>query len=955
MKRSGLASFVVLFVALAVGLGFAAPAAPGTAEGEEVGAAESLADCVAARGHLLVQFVIDESGSLRDTDPEHRRVDAIRTALAGIDSIRMGSGEQAPTVEVSLAGFSVGYETLEPWTRLDDASAARLQDRATVFTERNRGFDTDYVAALQGAQVSLADRSAAITAGGEDAPCKALVWFTDGEFDIEDRTSDRSLQFGTTKPWAPEFDLQRQGAGDELEARGIRVICDANGVADQIRSDDVILVTVPLATQITAEREAQLESITSGGSGGQTCGSAPGVGAYLSSDDGAGLIGIFDSAVSGAAGGTPVDPESPVPVCAGSVCSEGTRTFTVDPGIRQFHVLALTGAPGVDVELSAPDGAVLPIDSGQSGSGELAGGEVTYTWVAPDALVIDVALPVDDSAAGEWQMTFIDRTGQNPGAVASSQIHLFGDLTPELLDADELVFRLGEPTPFRFELQRQEGTPPTEDVFESVEATAVVTIPETGERRTVPVTADDVGVYSGEFVVPEEVNASVLNLSLRADATTSSGVALRPVVRTTAVPVGLPLTYPQVEPAELRLSSVTGTEAASGALTVRGSDQGGGCVWVESIEITEAPEEVGAVATTPSPSSRDDCLEVPEGSEQTIAITAQPAEAGRGAVEGTVRLGLSSQVASDEVVSLEVPLAFDVARPVNQARRLGLFLGLLIPGILLPFIVLWVVNWFGARFEPPSELRSAFVPVRVEDGAIRASGDSTSLFDGGRAFENVGEPTERAREFSVSGVTFRGRVHLVPFLPPYGEASAEGLRVGSAWAHAGPVTGRSTRVPLALPKTWIFVASEEQLETGQGAVLAFIETGASSEQVPEVERSVREGLPSLVRDLQDLQRREAEESVAAVADEPAPSPTSGPGAGIDSVEDDDDGGWGSGPSTANDALPLDDDEDGGWSSGGGATQDDGGWSAGTSSIEGSASAPDADDDGGWSSGRSDDW
>jgi hypothetical protein len=970
---------VGLLLVLAAGVLLAAPASPGTGtpEGEELGAPEALADCVAARGHLLVQFVIDESGSLRETDPEHRRVDAIRTALAGIDGIRAGGGEDAPTVEVSLAGFSVGYETLEPWTTLDDAAADRLQAGAAAFADRNRGFDTDYVVALQGAQASLADRSAAITAGGDDAPCKALIWFTDGEFDIEDRTSDRSLQHGTNKPWAPDFDLQRDGAGDELEARGIKVICDADGVADQIRGDDAIFITVPLATQITPEREAQLESITVGTSGGQTCGSTEAVGAYLSSDDGKGLLGIFDGVISGSQGGTPVVPEPPVPVCTGSSCVEGTHTFTVDPGIRQLHVLALTGSAGIDVELVAPDGAMLPIAAGENGTAELDGSDVTFTWVAPDALVLDVFLPADDDAAGEWKLTFIDRTGQNPGAVASSQIHLFGDVTPVLLDEEELVFRLGEDTPFAFELQRQEGTPPTGDVFETIEATAVVTIPETGERRDVPVTADADGTYRGEFAVPEDVHASVLNLTLRADATTASGVALRPVVRTTAVPVGLPLSYPQVEPPELRLSSVTGTEAAAGELVVTGSDEGAGCAWVEGIEIIEAPDEVGDLATTPAPASREDCLEVPQGEQRTIEITAQPAEAGRGSVEGTVRLGLTSQVASDEVVSLEVPLSFDVARPVNQARRVGLFLGLLIPGILLPFLVLWGVNWFGARFEPPSELRSAFVPVRIDDGAVaRASGEGEGLFDGGRSFENVGEPIERTREFSVSGVTFRGRVHLVPFLPPYGQASAEGLRIGSAWPYAGPVDGRTTRVPLALPKTWLFVASDEQLASGQGSVLAFVETGAGSEQLPEVERSIREGLPSLVRDLQDVQRGE-EEAAAASEEAKANKAAERTGRSKDadapagavpaaaSTDEGDDGGWSSGSTTP--AFEADEhDDDGGWSSGstspstttsspGVLDDDDGGWSSSTDDQPSTPPPSEDDDDGGWSSSRSDDW
>src|SRR5438046_2375522 len=63
-----------------------------------------LASCVAGKKRLAVVFLIDESGSLKHTDPANSRVVAAQAAIRGLNGL-VARGAGKIRVDVQVAGF----------------------------------------------------------------------------------------------------------------------------------------------------------------------------------------------------------------------------------------------------------------------------------------------------------------------------------------------------------------------------------------------------------------------------------------------------------------------------------------------------------------------------------------------------------------------------------------------------------------------------------------------------------------------------------------------------------------------------------------------------------------------------------------------------------------------------------------------------------------------------------
>ena len=84
------------------------------------------------------------------------------------------------------------------------AALAGQADRLLTLAERDTGMDTDFVNALTGARLALADEAvAASAAGGSGSPCKAILLLTDGRYDTGVRgNADQLAKSGDGKPSA---------------------------------------------------------------------------------------------------------------------------------------------------------------------------------------------------------------------------------------------------------------------------------------------------------------------------------------------------------------------------------------------------------------------------------------------------------------------------------------------------------------------------------------------------------------------------------------------------------------------------------------------------------------------------------------------------------------------------------------------------------------------------------
>ena len=99
------------------------PEAEGDPEAEEdpaeVDPFDRLASCVGAEGRLLVVLLVDESASLRQTDPDDQRVVAARAALRSIDLLRgTDAAGDSVAIDVLVSTFSFDFAAVDDWTSL---------------------------------------------------------------------------------------------------------------------------------------------------------------------------------------------------------------------------------------------------------------------------------------------------------------------------------------------------------------------------------------------------------------------------------------------------------------------------------------------------------------------------------------------------------------------------------------------------------------------------------------------------------------------------------------------------------------------------------------------------------------------------------------------------------------------------------------------------------------------
>jgi hypothetical protein len=889
---------LVALVLLVVGLVGPATDVPASAQTEEGGdpALESLATCLRERESLMVLFLMDESGSLQRTDPDAQRVVAAKVALTNLQRLAaVEMGQRSPAIAVGLSGFATEYSALTAFTALDEDTAVQLSRDIDSFAERNEGLDTDYATALEGAREDLNRGAAEISTETGVTPCRAIALFSDGDYDIEPRNTEFRRSQGLTRPYAPDLPLDVEGNPELVIERGKAEICTGDGIRDQLVDDDAVLMTVALTDDISAEDTAWLEALSVGAADGEACGARVTAedGFFFGADNLPGLIAAFDRITQLLGGGAELPVEEELRVCERTFCAEGTREFEVDETLSRFHLLGDLGAEGIRLEVRAP-GETSPIALPAEGSGSLTAGgaDLQFDWLSPQAVTLDATLSRDSRDwVGTWSVTFIDPTGDNPDAPAQSQIYLYGDVVPELVEVPQL--RLGETAQLSVHLVDSLGTAlDTGAIQGSVAVSAIVIDPTNEQEVDLPLEEPDgEGRYTASYPVPDDLEASSLSLRLRNVVTTTAGVRLAPFTTTYQLPVAPPVEYPRIETAELRLTSVTGVGTATGSLRIVGGDRTGH-VWFEEARFVRAPAEAGPLTMTMSPatSSGEEYLSISAGETMEIDVTVENSELGSGRVEGALGLVLGVE-GEDRQIRQEVPLSYDLARPVDQAFRALLFAALLLL-CLLPILFMYLLNWLGAKFEAANELLYADIPVTVGRGdQIRRDGARDGrlqpVLDD---FANVAGPATRSRRLDVGPLHLRGRVSRSPFKPPYGVAMADGRHVGSAGRLRKRGRWTKAEVPLALAGTWMFLLNEsatteaipEDGEPDDGEIhgnLILIVSYASSgfaSQIERLEGKLDVDLPTAAR---ALSREAAKKAAASQKKEPEEPPQTPMGRG----------------------------------------------------------------------------
>lgn len=802
MKRTTIALLLLLSFALPLTAVLGA---------EEDAALNDLAACVQNKRHLLVALVMDQSGSLQETDPRGDRIVAATTAVSRLAEIAESASNdtEQPKVEVMLSGFDDTFDPLNNpgWVDLDASTLPSTLDRVASYAEKDSGIDTDFYAAFDGARKALAARANALSAESDGvSPCEVLLLFTDGEYSIDVRSNANER-----KPYAPDVPLNSEEGVQRAVSAGQRAVCRGGGVADQIRSLGVIPVVVSL--NATGFDQGFIRSVATGKGCGEAGAKRPGV--FLSTNELGNLIRTFDSVAAQIGGGTPI-PEGPgdtVTVCARKACPRGSRSFAIDDSLSRFHILVQLGAENIETELRSPRGGKpLVIRDGAAAKDSLNGIPVTVSSLSSNVFSIDAEKPTSTlNWTGKWTVTFIDRDGRNPNALVDSQIVLYGDLVP-LFDKG-LTFQSGEENDFEVEIASKQGQPtPPQGFVQKADLRVVVTDPVDGSRETVSMQERE-GRFVGTYTPREQSAAPSLNVTATLGIVSSSGVSLVPTRTTISVPVLPPAEFPRFEEGEIRLSTLEakGDTQKEALITVIGPERGSGCVWFDpEPQFSTLPPETDALSFSVTPAALDEasCVEVGAGQQETIRLRFHRGEraGGVGEVEASLVAHLTSDESADQRRQVLTATFGMSPGPIQLTQAIGILAGLMAGGVLLPLALLWASNSRTARFEPPSELRGAVVNVEVDStgGITRVVNDETKapLSFGNEDFENVGGEGGRVRSFQWRGFLFGSKAPLNPFAQPWGEVQGS-----DCVAVAGLVkdqTGVRGKLDLALAATWSF-------------------------------------------------------------------------------------------------------------------------------------------------------
>jgi hypothetical protein len=833
---------------LALALGTSGAPAAAAAQPSATAAYDQVASCFNERRHLAVLALVDESTSLRGTDPAARRVDALVGMLRTLARYgRTTEGGQAGTVEVQLAGFGTRFDRGE-WTALNDSTEAGLESRAREFAGRDGQNDTDFTAALLGAQEEFVTKDAAVTAAGERQPCRLLLLFTDGVYDL-----------GTPgqRPYAPGV------AGSDLAAiidRGRHALCDPGQLADQLRDTGSVILAIGLVPEKPGRGgppdQTFLQSVAERSAGGRTCGESTGSpGKYVAASGLTQLLAAFDAAIVGALGGTatPGDPQVPVCADAGSADSRCERAFTLDASLREFHMLLNLGAPGVEAELRAPTGERLRLHAGQQGTAGIAGTSLMISRLADLDLVVDGRLPSTGTDwVGTWTVRFIDTTGQNLGAVARSQITVFGGLVP-VTEPGPPQFQVGERTDFDIRIVDAAGSPRTPaDFVRSANVTAVLVDPQ-GKETPVPV--DPVrpdGGYAAHYRFPDDASVSYVDLKVTLAVVTSSGLPLLPRSTIYRVPVKQPSAYPTIGPPELVLSPIIKQGRATGTITVTGGLGGRGCVWFGQAEFTRAPANSGRFDTRfdPPATGEANCVRVDPRQQVRIQIAVRPDQVRTGLADGQLVATLTAD--NEPPRQVRIPVRFQLQHPVDTRFQATLFGLVLAGGVALPLLLLWLMSWATARFVAPGLLRRAELRVVVTAGGVLTEERSRRIGSvvGPQAFGAMPPdvPPGRARRFSCGVLRFRRRIPWLPWTLPKAEVRSGGQLLSSTGLGRRDLSAAG--VDFELNNTWVF-AIEENLGDAdrvrvRGTLFLFVSDFDLAEKVPRLLGDVEHQLPARV-------------------------------------------------------------------------------------------------------------
>lgn len=761
VRRPGAAVLVGLLTSLLL-LGTPPAAAELSAVGSE--SVSAVAACTAQADHLLAAVVVDESSSLRDTDPGDLRVGAIETALDSLE--RLADDGDALTVEARLSVFGETSTELVGWGDLAGGHAEELRTAVREeLPERDGARLTDYRRALGDAQAALGDRAAEL--GG--TACKLVLWLTDGKLDVD-------------------------GWGEGPATAAARAeLCEPGGLVDGVRADGITVVAMGLMTSagrgaVTDLDRDRLRAIAEGSAGSESCGTAPVPadvtnGAFLNADDAGALARLFAEMGALLEGLTP----SGTVGCPGAECPDGRFPIAADPGVGGFRLVAESTPDAAAMHLVAPDGTTVVLDRPTTD----VGGSSVSVLVTGSLTTVDVRGL--ERNTGTWTLV------TDPTATTLIDVYHFWGVTLTVEAPHGVV--IGEPSELRITPRTTDGSPVHLDTYSSTTLEATVG----GEVHELRPDGDG---WATDVTVPADAAPSSLVVTGRATAVTHpNGIELGPVMVEQSLTTQFPASFPVPTPARVDLGRLSGERSAAAALTFTGSEHGPTRVCLGPGTVTAHPARAGDVTLT----ADTECSDIAAGASVDVTVTFTAEAPADGRVEGSIPVTLVD--IDGATIDAHVPVTGTMVRPVDGATRWGLVAALTALALGLAYLSAVGARRLLGRFRLSPYTKYAEVPVRISDRGLERTDGATALLSS-EEFRHL--PVQgRHRSFRAGSVTHEVRYPWNPLAEPQAVVRTAG-RVPVTHVARQPADPWLRRTEL--PGSTGFVVAAQQPLDGEDAV-----------------------------------------------------------------------------------------------------------------------------------------
>ena len=796
------------------------------ADDPELTPVERFSSCVAGggQGNLLLMF--DTSGSLADTDPDAGRVTAATATMTRL-AAKLAEVPDS-TVDVAVSGFSTGFATSLGWTALSTQSAPTINAAIEAYADRDRDVDTDYWSAMDGARRAFSERIAT-----QENPCNLLMWFSDGEFNLNVRDNDSKLQrWGGLKPWAPDNKLANRAQVTQALEAGRSDLCRPGGLADQLRSLDVATIGLGLAVDLEPSAFDLMRGITTGSA---SCGqiTQPTPGEFIMASDVDDLIFAFITALD------PVTEPTTTQPCVDTECAEGTRTFVLDGSIGAVNATAKTPLDGTRILLRTRTGDSIELTQG-TGEQNLGGSTLAWEWLTPQVLTFDLTRVDADDWAGPWGIVFI--ASEATDELAKSTITLKGDIAPTLVDRAVRLQIGAEPVALQLGTVDRNGARIDPETLseETVLSARLIAGEETmtlAEDLTkgdievpIPVDVDDLQPGIAELVLTLDVTTQAWT----ENGVTTPGTRLEPRHASFPIVIAPPVDFPSI-PARISFGSTEKPDPVTVLLPITGE----GCAWLSGdTTFTGYPDGLDNAQLTSPAAGRDSCA------KGNLELTLDPGGLGNGSLVGTTKVMLAAADSSAEPIAVDLAFDLSQSRPASQPVLWGTLILVTLLGVAIPVGILYLVKYL-----------TATIP-----GTAVLAGTVSGPVDDAHAFTDAGVPldvtrlqmahlTDR-RQVTVAGRTLHAKMGAALTEPGYVVVATPGPSAGGRGTLQS-VRG-DARLPLAVQGNWMVALDPQRPGSGPVEITVFTAPGAPgfADLLDDVRANIRvavarlrEGLP----------------------------------------------------------------------------------------------------------------